>query len=184
MAKRVSELPITTHTNLTPSACLLVNEPTNNGFITKQMTIAELNNELIENYHYLTSNNDNDNLTNESKINTLIGNDTNKSVRTIANEELVTQLIPANASAALDTLQEIAAWIQAHPNDVAQINSTIAALQQKLTLGVNSNNNEYSTVKDYVEATIANENSNLQPLTKEDIHEAFYGFKEIEINTI
>jgi len=54
------------------------------------MTIAELNNELIENYHYLTSNNDNDNLTNESKINTLIGNDTNKSVRTIANEELVT----------------------------------------------------------------------------------------------
>ena len=51
------------------------------------------------------------------KITTLIGSDTGKSVRTIANEELAAQLIPSTASEALDTLQEIAAWIQQHPGD-------------------------------------------------------------------
>ncbi|MBR0282810.1 MAG: leucine-rich repeat domain-containing protein, partial [Oscillibacter sp.] len=79
-----------------------------------------------------------------STVNALIGNDAGKSVRTIANEELTAQLIPANAQAALDTLQEIAAWIQSHPNDAAAINA-------KLTLGMN-NGTEYATVKDYVEA--------------------------------
>ena len=60
-------------------------------------------------------------------VNTLIGDDASKSVRTIANEELAAQLIPENAKEALDTLQEIAAWIQAHPDDVATMNAAIAA---------------------------------------------------------
>lgn len=60
-------------------------------------------------------------------VETLIGDDENKSVRTIANEELAAQLIPENAKEALDTLQEIAAWIQAHPDDVATMNAAIAA---------------------------------------------------------
>lgn len=71
----------------------------------------------------------------QGQISTLVGNDINKSVRTIANEELATQLIPANAGEALDTLQEIAAWIQAHPGDASAMNSAIAALQSKITLG-------------------------------------------------
>ena len=75
----------------------------------------------------------------DDKVITLIGADTGKSVRTIANEELATQLIPENAGEALDTLQEIAAWIQAHPADAAAINA-------KLTLGTHN-------VAGYVKAT-------------------------------
>ena len=90
----------------------------------------------------------------EGKVTTLIGDDTNKSVRTIANQELAAQLIPANAAEALDTLQEIAAWIQEHPGDAATMNSAISALQTKLTLGLDSNSQEYATVKAYVEAYV------------------------------
>ena len=71
----------------------------------------------------------------EGKMATLIGSDTGKSVRTIANEELATQLIPANAQASLDSLQEIAAWIQEHPGDAAAMNAAIQALQAKTVLG-------------------------------------------------
>lgn len=94
----------------------------------------------------------------ETDISTLKGNDANKSVRTIANEELAAQLIPANANESLDTLQEIAAWIQAHPNDVAAINAAITALQAKTTLGTYDNEGtptEYANVKAYVEAETA-----------------------------
>lgn len=63
------------------------------------------------------------------KVTTLIGSDTAKSVRTIANEELAAQLIPASAKEALDTLGEIAAWIQQHPDDAAAMNQAITALQ-------------------------------------------------------
>ena len=70
-----------------------------------------------------------------TKVTTLIGEDTNKSVRTIANEELAAQLIPSNADEALDTLQEIASWIQAHPGDAASMNAAITALQNKTLLG-------------------------------------------------
>ena len=62
-------------------------------------------------------------------VETLIGDDASKSARTIAAEELAKQLIPENAKEALDTLQEIAAWIQQHPEDVAEINARIAALE-------------------------------------------------------
>ena len=64
-----------------------------------------------------------------SKVTTLIGSDNNKSVRTIAAEELAAQLIPQNAQDALDTLQEIAAWIQSHPGDAATMNAKILALE-------------------------------------------------------
>ena len=65
----------------------------------------------------------------EGKLTTLIGTDTGKSVRTIANEELVAQLIPETAKESLDTLQEIAAWIQAHPNDASAMNTRITDLE-------------------------------------------------------
>lgn len=63
------------------------------------------------------------------KLNTLIGTDTGKSARTIANEELAKQLIPEGAKESLDTLSEIAAWIQAHPDDASAMNQAITALQ-------------------------------------------------------
>lgn len=65
----------------------------------------------------------------DAKVTTLIGNDADKSVRTIANEELAAQLIPAGAKESLNTLQEIAAWIQKHPDDASAMNAAITALQ-------------------------------------------------------
>lgn len=68
----------------------------------------------------------------EGKLTTLIGSDADKSVRTIANEELAAQLIPENAAESLNTLQEIAAWIQDHPGDAAAMNTAIEALETKV----------------------------------------------------
>lgn len=63
----------------------------------------------------------------------LVGDDTNKSARMIANEELAKQLIPESAKESLDTLAEIAAWIQAHPDDAATINSELTTVKNKVT---------------------------------------------------
>ena len=65
----------------------------------------------------------------DGKVTALIGTDTSKSVRTIANEELAAQLIPETAKESLDTLAEIAAWIQSHPDDASAMNQAITALQ-------------------------------------------------------
>ena len=93
----------------------------------------------------------------DDKVTTLIDSDINKSVRTIANEELAAQLIPEKAKENLDTLQEIAAWIQNHPDDASAMNSAIEVLQKKTKLGEytpegQSDAVEYATVKAYVEA--------------------------------
>lgn len=80
-------------------------------------------------------------------IDTLVGEDANKSIRTIANEELAAQLIAENAADALDSLQEIAAWIQSHPGDAATMNAAIEALQAKVDTGE-------QTVSAYVTAAI------------------------------
>lgn len=90
----------------------------------------------------------------EAKVAKLIGDDTNKSVREIANAELAAQLIPESAAEALNTLEEIAAWIQDHPGDVAAINKAIKDLQDKVVLGTDGNGKEYATVKAYVESAI------------------------------
>lgn len=71
----------------------------------------------------------------EGEVDTLIGTDVNKSVRTIANEELAKQLIAEGAQESLDTLAEIAAWIQEHPGDAAAMNEAIVALQNKVDTG-------------------------------------------------
>lgn len=68
----------------------------------------------------------------EAKVTTLVGDDANKSVRTIANEELTKQLIPDNAKESLDTLQEIANWIQSHPDDASAMSAAIEALKTKV----------------------------------------------------
>lgn len=93
----------------------------------------------------------------DGKVTTLIGSDTNKSVRAIANEELAAQLIAANADESLDTLQEIAAWIQSHPDDASAMNAAITALQTKTELGTYDDNGtptQYATVKAYVEGYV------------------------------
>ncbi len=65
----------------------------------------------------------------QQTITTLVGNDSGKSARTIANEELAAQLIPDSAQESLDTLQEIADWIQNHPDDASAMNAAITAIQ-------------------------------------------------------
>ena len=90
-------------------------------------------------------------------VNTLVGTDTSKSVRTIANEELAAQLIPENASEALNTLQEIAAWIQNHPGDASAMNKAIDDLETlvgTLPEGVTA-----STVVGYIQEAVGAEKS-------------------------
>jgi hypothetical protein len=72
------------------------------------------------------------------KVTTLVGEDANKSVRAIANEELAKQLITEGAQESLDTLAEIAAWIQEHPGDAAAMNEAIEALKAKVDTGDNN----------------------------------------------
>ena len=83
----------------------------------------------------------------------LIGSDAGKSARTIANEELAAQLIPESAQESLDTLGEIAAWIQEHPGDAATMNAAIAALQG-VVAGIGAEQ-EYNTVLAAIEGKIA-----------------------------
>lgn len=87
------------------------------------------------------------------KVATLIGSDTAKSVRTIANEELAAQLIPQSAKESLDTLQEIAAWIQSHPDDASAMNTAITNLQT--LVGTLPQDTEATTVVGYITAEIA-----------------------------
>ena len=62
-----------------------------------------------------------------TKLSALIGGDENMTVRAIAAAELAKQLVPENAQESLDTLEEIAAWIQAHPSDASEMNEQIQA---------------------------------------------------------
>lgn len=68
---------------------------------------------------------------------------TKKNLIDIIDEELARQLIPENADESYDTLQEIAAWIQSHPENAAAMNSSILALQQGFQ-GMQSNLNDYA----------------------------------------
>ena len=60
-------------------------------------------------------------------LNTVIGTDTGKSMRAVA--ALVVAEIVGDASDSFDTLEEIAAWIEAHPNDVAAMVKRITDLE-------------------------------------------------------
>lgn len=84
-----------------------------------------------------------------AKVTTLIGEDANKSVRAIAAEELAAQLVAENAKESLDTLEEIAAWIQSHPDDASAMNKLIedlTALVGELPEGVTA-----TTVVGYID---------------------------------
>lgn len=88
----------------------------------------------------------------EAKVDTLIGDDASKSVRTIAAEEIAAKLIPEDAQDALDTLQEIADWIQSHPEDVGTMNTQISAIEAILD-GIGGTGEE-ATVVAYVSEAI------------------------------
>ena len=84
---------------------------------------------------------------------TLIGTDAGKSARTIANEELAAQLIPEGAQEALNTLTEIAQWIQDHPNDASAMNAAITKLNG-IVASIGGDEDEYATVMAATEGKI------------------------------
>ena len=84
---------------------------------------------------------------------TLVGSDTGKSARTIANEELAKQLIPEGAQESLDTLTEIAQWIQDHPDDAAAMNTALGKLQA-IVDGIGGEEDDYATVMAAIEGKI------------------------------
>lgn len=86
----------------------------------------------------------------KADVDTLIGTDTGKSVRTIANEELAAQLIPEGAQESLDTLTEIAQWIQDHPDDAVAMNTAIAKLNG-IVAGIGGEDDDYATVMAAIE---------------------------------
>ena len=68
-------------------------------------------------------------------VGTLVGTDTNKSVRTIATEVLTEALVADDAKEAYDTLEEMSAWLQTHPENAATMQADI-----------NTNTNNISTL--------------------------------------
>ena len=91
------------------------------------------------------------------KLTTLIGTDAGKSARTIANEELAAQLIPESAKESLDTLAEIAAWIQSHPDNASAMNQAITTLQNLVgTLPKDATSGTVvAYIKEYADGAIA-----------------------------
>lgn len=89
----------------------------------------------------------------DNVVTTLVGEDSNKSVRTIANEELTKQLIPETAQESLNTLQEIATWIQEHPNDASAMSQEINNL--KLLVGDTSVSSQINDLNTTLSNTIA-----------------------------
>lgn len=92
--------------------------------------------------------------TEKGRIDTLIGaveGDDAMSVREIAIDVLTEKLIAENADEALNTLEEIAAWIQSHPDDASAMNAAIIAVKQNL--GFTGENLE--TAPETVDARIA-----------------------------
>lgn len=67
-----------------------------------------------------------------TKVTTLIGTNANKSVEEIALAVLTEKLITDDAQESLNTLEEIANWIQSHPEDAAAINNAIKEIKEKL----------------------------------------------------
>lgn len=90
----------------------------------------------------------------KTAVDTLIGSDVGKSVRTIANEELAAQLVPEDAKESLDTLTEIAQWIQQHPDDAATMNAAITKLNG-IMAGIGGEEDDYATVIAAIEGKIS-----------------------------
>lgn len=90
----------------------------------------------------------------KTAVDTLIGSDAGKSVRTIANEELAAQLVPEDAKESLDTLTEIAQWIQQHPDDAATMNAAITKLNG-IVAGIGGEEDDYATVIAAIEGKIS-----------------------------
>ena len=110
----------------------------------------------------------------DETVATLVGEDTGKSVREIANEELAAQLIGEGAKESLDTLEEIAAWIQSHPDDASAMNKAIEDL--KKLVGTIPEDAEAATIVAYIEEVVAAEKERAEGI-EEDFEERIAGLE-------
>lgn len=90
-------------------------------------------------------------------VNTLIGEDSGKSARTIANEELAKQLLSDKAEADFKTLQELAAWLEDHPEEVAEINADLQAIHTEIGVKA-AEGTAASGIYKYVDDAVAGKN--------------------------
>lgn len=84
----------------------------------------------------------------EYKLDTLIGNDEDKSVRTISTEEIKKELVPTNAITELNSVDKIAAYIQTIPN---LLSNTSGSIGDEATARENADNalsNRIKTIED------------------------------------
>lgn len=95
----------------------------------------------------------------KSDMDTLIGKDTDKSVRTIVDEELSIKLITSGAASSLDVLKEIAEWIQEHPADASYMNLQIVNLESSAHTHNNKELLDKISEKDIDNWNIASKNS-------------------------
>lgn len=65
----------------------------------------------------------------KATVSTLVGGYPNQSVYQIAVQALEDKLIAEDAKESLDSLQEIADWIQSHPKDAGELNTRITTLE-------------------------------------------------------
>lgn len=99
--------------------------------------------ELLMNGHAYGINNDATVTDIESAVDALVGEDTGKTARTIAAEEVAK--IVAGADASYDTLKEISDWILANPGGAAEMASDISDLESNKADKVsNATNNNFA----------------------------------------
>ena len=91
------------------------------------------------------------------KVDTLIADDADKSVRTIANEELAKQLLEGGpdgttAGESFETLKELAAWLEEHPDDAAAMNEAIQANKTAIEKEVTDRQTAISGIQGQIDA--------------------------------
>lgn len=64
-----------------------------------------------------------------NRIDVIVGNDANKSIRTIATDVLTEVLVDENAADAYNSLEEMSAWLQSHPESAAAMNLELEQLK-------------------------------------------------------
>lgn len=63
------------------------------------------------------------------RIDVIVGNDVDKSIRSIATDVLTEVLVDENAADAYDSLAEMSAWLQSHPESAAAMNLELEQLK-------------------------------------------------------
>ena len=72
----------------------------------------------------------------------------------LALQAIVNSILGNEDEIDLNSIAELAAWINEHGNEAAAMAEAIEALTAKLLLGVDAEGEEYATVKAYVEASV------------------------------